>query len=62
MQVPTIKLSEASQRAAKMIINASKKETTAGQQMQMASYYAYLHSPKNAVKDKIDYAKVIMSK
>ena len=62
MQVPTIKLSEASQRAAKMIINASKKETTTCQQMQMASYYAYLHSPKNAVKDKIDYAKVIMSK
>lgn len=62
MQVPTIQLSEASQRAAKMIINASKKETTAGQQMQMASYYAYLHSPKQANKDVVDFAKVLARK
>ena len=62
MQVPTIKLSEVSQTAAKKIIEASKKQTTIPQQMQMASYYAYLHSPKQANKDVVDFAKVLARK
>ena len=60
MQIPTIRLSEASQKAAKNIINASKSKTTIGQQMQMANYYAYLHSPKNAPNDSISYAKTLL--
>ena len=60
MQIPTVKLSESSQKAAKNIINASKKKTTICQQMQMANYYAYLHSPKNAQNDSINYAKTLL--
>lgn len=60
MQIPTIKLSEASQATAKKIIKASKKKTTAGQQMQMANYYAFLHSKMNAANDIKNYARILI--
>ena len=62
MQVPTIELSEVSQIAAKKIIEASKKQTTISQQMQMANYYAFLHSPKQANKDVVNFAKILVNK
>lgn len=62
MQVPTIKLSDAGQKAAKRILNASKQKTNLGEEMKMASYYAFLHSENNAIKDKTNYAKLLLGK
>ena len=62
MQVPTINLSEVSQSAAKKIIEASKKQTSIQQQLQMANYFAFLHSPKQANKDVVDFAKILARK
>ena len=62
MQVPTIKLSESSKIAAKKIINGSKQKTTLCTQMQMASYYAFLHSEKNAANDVLNFAKNLIIK
>ncbi len=62
MQIPTIKLSEASQATAKAIVKASKSKTNTGQQMQLASYFAFLHSVNNAKTDYADFAKIIMSR
>ena len=60
MQVPSIKLSQFSQTAAKKIIKASKNKTDIGQQAHMANYYAFLHSQPE--KDKLVCAKLLMSK
>ena len=62
MQVPTIKLSDASQKAAKRIIDASKKKTNLGEEMKMASYYAYLHSENHINSDKTNFAKLLLGK
>ena len=62
MQIPTVKLSEATQATFKKILKASKEKKTFGQQMQMASYYAFLHSEKQAKTDTTYYAKILMGK
>ena len=62
MQIPTIKLSDASQKAAKRIIKTSKNKTSLGEEMKMANYYAFLHSKKNIITDKTDFAKLLLGK
>lgn len=60
MRIPQAQLSEASKATVKKILKASKKRTTVCQQMQMANYYAYLHSKQQLAKDTENYAKLAL--
>ena len=60
MQVQTVKLSQLSQSTANKILKASKSRATLGQQLQMANYYAYLHSEKTAKTDIKTSAKILL--
>lgn len=60
MKVPTIQLSKSSQSAVQKIIKASKTKVTLGQQMELASYYTYLHSKNNLANDSKNFARTLL--
>jgi len=60
MKIPTVQLSESSQAAVRKIIKASKEKPTLDQQMEMASYYAYLHSQNNIANDAKNFARILL--
>ena len=62
MKIPSVTLSEVSRNAAKRILAASKDEKNICQQMQMANYYAFLHSENSCKNDSINYAKMLLGK
>ena len=62
MKIPPLALSNVSQSAAKRILAASKNEKNICQQMQMANYYAFLHSKNCCENDCTNYAKMLLGK
>lgn len=60
MKVPTIQLSKSSLSAVQKIIKASKTKVTLGQQMELASYYTYLHSKNNLPNDSKNFARILL--